>query len=232
MCGVSLVGLSGSLIKDAIHEDTDVLTMLGRALVDGITGDLPAPEPIKKPATTKVLLGVFFVLFAQILYVGFSTVNELQLTYLCSTATQFVVEEKIMSRYEIAPLLAVGYEGMHRKITPNLSTDVQLIGFFGTLSILILLPVTLFFFPPKASFAAEQSPYAGFFDLARGWTQMVNTPAVLWIGFAVMCSISAFNFFGLSVTRHVSATARSLTDTCRCAASLPAVCDPSSDVAN
>jgi hypothetical protein len=28
-------------------------------------------------------------------------------------------------------------------------------------------------------------------------------------------SISLFNYFGLSVTRHVSATARSLTDTCR-----------------
>lgn len=69
MCGVSLVGLSGSLIKDAIHEETDAFTVLGRALLDGITGDLPAPEPIDKPATTKVLLGVFFILFAQILLV-------------------------------------------------------------------------------------------------------------------------------------------------------------------
>lgn len=44
---------------------------------------------------------------------------------------------------------------------------------------------------------------------------MVSTPAVLYSGLAICCSISLFNFFGLSVTRHVSATARSLADTCR-----------------
>jgi hypothetical protein len=38
---------------------------------------------------------------------------------------------------------------------------------------------------------------------------------VLWSGVVVALSIAFFNFFGLSVTRHVSATARSLTDTCR-----------------
>lgn len=44
---------------------------------------------------------------------------------------------------------------------------------------------------------------------------MVDNPAVLWSGVAIAISIAMFNFFGLSVTRHVSATARSLTDTCR-----------------
>jgi len=44
---------------------------------------------------------------------------------------------------------------------------------------------------------------------------MINTPSVLWSGIAIAFSISLFNYFGLSVTRHVSATARSLTDTCR-----------------
>lgn len=70
--GVSLVGLSGSLIKDAVREDTDALSILGRALFDGTHGDLPPPEPIDKPGTTKVLLGVFFILFAQILYAIFT----------------------------------------------------------------------------------------------------------------------------------------------------------------
>jgi hypothetical protein len=59
---------------------------------------------------------------------------------------------------------------------------------------------------------AAKSP---FFDLGRGWSQMINTPTVLWSGMAIAISISLFNFFGLSVTRHVSATARSLVDTCR-----------------
>jgi hypothetical protein len=70
----------------------------------------------------------------------------------------------------------------------------------------------LFVVPPGDA----DSAYARFFDMRRGWNQMVGTPAVLWSGLAIMCSISLFNFFGLSVTRHVSATARSLTDTCRC----------------
>jgi hypothetical protein len=67
MCGVTLVGLSGSLIKDAMRENTDVVTVLVRALMNGPIGDLPPPEPTPKPETTKVLLGVFLILFAQIL---------------------------------------------------------------------------------------------------------------------------------------------------------------------
>ncbi|KAJ7906897.1 hypothetical protein B0H13DRAFT_1459459, partial [Mycena leptocephala] len=38
---------------------------------------------------------------------------------------------------------------------------------------------------------------------------------VLYSGLAIACSISLSNYFGLSVTRHGSATACSLTDTCR-----------------
>jgi hypothetical protein len=38
---------------------------------------------------------------------------------------------------------------------------------------------------------------------------------VLYSGIVVACSIALFNYFGLSVTKYVSATARSLTDTCR-----------------
>ena len=112
-----------------------------------------------------------------------------------STATQFVVEENILSRYAVPPLLAVGYEGM-----------------FGFISILILLPLL-----PLISRAAvdPSSSVAMWFDLPRGWHQTISTPAVLYSSIAIAISISLFNFFGLSVTRHVSATARSLTDTCR-----------------
>jgi hypothetical protein len=99
------------------------------------------------------------------------------------------VEEKIMARYSVAPLVAVGYEGL-----------------FGALTIFLCMPILAM--PSIAS----SSP---FFDLPRGWYQLVNTPSVLGSGIAIAFSISLFNYFGLSVTRHVSATARSLTDTCR-----------------
>lgn len=97
-----------------------------------------------------------------------------------------------MSRYSVAPLVAVGYEGL-----------------FGALSILIVMPILPVLRP---SLPPSAQP---FFDLPRGLHQMLDTPAVLWSGIVIAISISLFNFFGLSVTRHVSATARSLTDTCR-----------------
>ncbi len=109
-----------------------------------------------------------------------------------STATQFVVEERILGRYSVPPLLAVGYEGL-----------------FGTLSILILLPLLPLIRP------SPSSPAAPWFDLVRGWHQLVDTPSVLYSGIVIACSIALFNAFGLSVTKYVSATARSLTDTCR-----------------
>ncbi len=95
--------------------------------------------------------------------------------------------EKIMSRYSVAPLVAVGFEGL-----------------FGALSIVLAMPLL-----------ARYASVSPFFDLPRGWHQMVDTPSVLYSGLVIALSISLFNFFGLSVTRHVSATARSLTDTCR-----------------
>lgn len=80
MAGVALVGLSGSMIKDTLKESP-----LGNIL--GLTPtENTAPEPIDKPEATTVLvgalpsqsihlfpstnvlpLGVFFILFAQIL---------------------------------------------------------------------------------------------------------------------------------------------------------------------
>lgn len=160
MAGVALVGLSGSLIKDTLKE-SPLENVLGLA-----------PEPIDEPEPTTVLVGVFFILFAQIF-----------------TASQFVLEEKIMSRYAVAPLVAVGFEGL-----------------FGFITILIFIPIL------SMPSVAARSP---FFDLTRGWHQTIGTPSVLWSGVVIAISIALFNFFGLSVTRHVSATARSLTDTCR-----------------
>ncbi|KAJ7098089.1 hypothetical protein B0H15DRAFT_824055 [Mycena belliarum] len=167
MTGVGLVGFSGSLVKDAVKDSPTLLRALSTFI-----GDLPELPDADQPEATNVLIGVLFVLFAQIF-----------------TATQFVVEEKIMGRYAVAPLVAVGFEGL-----------------FGVVSILLFIPILSI---PAIS---SQTP---FFDLPRGWRQMVETPSVLYSGLAIACSISLFNYFGLSVTRHVSATARSLTDTCR-----------------
>ncbi|KAJ3914442.1 hypothetical protein F5877DRAFT_50481 [Lentinula edodes] len=167
MGGVALVGFSGSLIKDTVKEALSSLLVKANG-----NADLPPPESTETPEATTVLVGVFFILFAQVF-----------------TATQFVVEEKIMGHYSVPPLVAVGYEGL-----------------FGVITILV-------FFPILAIPAVSSKSI--FFDIPRGWHQMVDTPSVLWSGVVIACSIALFNFFGLSVTRHVSATARSLVDTCR-----------------
>ncbi|CAD6566767.1 MAG: hypothetical protein TREMPRED_002958 [Tremellales sp. Tagirdzhanova-0007] len=119
----------------------------------------------------KVALGVILVLFAQVF-----------------TACQFVVEEKIMSRYKVEPLAAVTLEGFYGMVTTAVSM------------------------PFLHIFLRVRSPY---FDIPRGWHQIISTPTVLWSCLAIMISLGSFNYFGLSVTSRVSATTRSTIDTCR-----------------
>lgn len=79
-------------------------------------------------------------------------------------------------------------------------------GIFGTISILLLLPII--------SFTSLRN-LSRYFDLREGWNQIISTPSVLWTSIAIALSIALFNGFGLSVTRHLSATARSVIDSCR-----------------
>ena len=51
--------------------------------------------------------------------------------------------------------------------------------------------------------------------MLTGWTQMINSPPVIWSSVASAISIALFNGCGLAVTRAISATARSTIDTCR-----------------
>lgn len=160
-----------------------VIVTLGVALV-GLAGTLAkkggvSPEALldvvastradDEPA--KVALGVILILFAQIF-----------------TASQYVVEEKIMAHYNVDALAAVSLEGT-----------------FGGLTTAAAMPVLHYFFARKNAY----------FDVPRGWAQIVNNPAVMWASFMIALSIGAFNFFGLSVTSRVSATTRSTIDTCR-----------------
>ncbi|KAG8720015.1 hypothetical protein FRC08_001374 [Ceratobasidium sp. 394] len=163
MAGVSLVGLSGSLIKNVVGDNA------GEAIHAFMTSVARSIAP-EEPEPTTVFVGVLFVLFAQFF-----------------TATQFVVEEKIMKSHTIDPLVAVGLEGC-----------------FGALSVLACMPILSPF--------ASRSP---FFDFPRGWHQITDHGNVILASVMIMFSIASFNFFGLSVTHRVSANARSTTDTCR-----------------
>ncbi len=92
-----------------------------------------------------------------------------------------------MQVYNVHPLLAVGYEGI-----------------FGFSTILLAFPVL-----------NKYKSYSTFFDLVAGWDQIIHNEIVLYTSIAIAISIGLFNAFGLGVTRHVNATARSTADTCR-----------------
>lgn len=55
----------------------------------------------------------------------------------------------------------------------------------------------------------------GFFDFPTGFQQFIHYPQIFYPGIAIAFSIALFNWFGLSVTRFISATSRSTIDTCR-----------------
>ena len=108
------------------------------------------------------------------------------------TATQFVFEEHILEIYEIEPLKMVGWEGVFGFI-------VTVIG-MGILHFLI---------------GRTETGQLGYFDAVEGFRQFVQVPGIFLSSVLIMISIGGFNFFGLSVTRSVSATSRSTIDTCR-----------------
>ena len=108
------------------------------------------------------------------------------------TATQFVLEEFILEKYELEPLKVVGWEGVF--------------GFTVTVVGMIILHLAVGRTPAGRN---------GYFDAEEGWREISTNRAIAVSSVLIMVSIGGFNFFGLSVTRSVSATARSTIDTCR-----------------
>ena len=107
------------------------------------------------------------------------------------TASQFVLEEYILERYSLEPIKVVGWEG--------------LFGFLVTVFGMVILHFTLGITPAGRG---------GYFDAAAGLRE-IQIPSIAISSVLIMISIGGFNYFGLSITRSVSATARSIIDTCR-----------------
>ncbi|GIZ39703.1 hypothetical protein CKM354_000307600 [Cercospora kikuchii] len=108
------------------------------------------------------------------------------------TATQFVLEESIMEKYSMDPIRVVGWEGI-----------------FGFIVTLIGMGVL------HAFIGSTDAGRGGYFDARDGFYQMFHHKTIGITSLLIMISIGGFNFFGLSVTRVISATARSTIDTCR-----------------
>ncbi|KAL9579817.1 MAG: hypothetical protein Q9212_004875 [Teloschistes hypoglaucus] len=108
------------------------------------------------------------------------------------TATQFVLEEWILENYALEPLKVVGWEGTF--------------GLLVTLIGMIILHLAV---------GRTDAGRNGYFDMREGWREVTQNRAIAVTSILIMISIGGFNYFGLSITRSVSATARSIIDTCR-----------------
>jgi len=108
------------------------------------------------------------------------------------TASQFVLEEWTLERYALEPLRVVGWEGA-----------------FGFLTTFVLMLVLY------GAVGSTEAGRGGYFDVVEGFHQLFSHSTVWISALAIMISIGSFNFFGLSVTRNVSAMSRSTIDSCR-----------------
>lgn len=110
-------------------------------------------------------------------------------------AIQFVIEEHILSKKSIVPLKLVYFEGFY--------------GATILLTIMIILNFIIGAISSPKKF--ESSP----FNLTESFSQLFGSREILTSSVFIMISIASFNFFGISLTNELSATARSTIDTCR-----------------
>ncbi|CAL4135163.1 unnamed protein product, partial [Meganyctiphanes norvegica] len=110
------------------------------------------------------------------------------------TATQMVVEEKFLTKYNVPPLLAVGWEGV-----------------FGFITLSILL--VPFYWTPAGMFSGN--PRGVLEDVYDAIIQLKNNPELIAAISGNIISIAFFNFAGVSVTKELSATTRMVLDSVR-----------------
>ena len=175
------------------------IVVLGVAVV-GLAGALEQKDGVPKPGdeSKSSITNAMHVVRAAIATVEAHTAAEtlLGVSMIAGaqifTATQFVLEESIMERYSMDPINVVGWEGT-----------------FGFLVTLIGMGVL------HAVVGRTDAGKGGYFDAREGFSEVFHNRAIALTSLAIMVSIGGFNFFGLSVTRSISATARSTIDTCR-----------------
>ncbi|XP_054159226.1 solute carrier family 35 member F6-like [Oppia nitens] len=111
------------------------------------------------------------------------------------TATQMVVEEKFVSGSNVSPLQAVGWEGLYG------------------VCILSTLLIPMYYIPTGN--LIFKNPDGQMEDAIDGFVQIFNSWQVTLGLLGTIISISFFNFAGISVTKQMSATTRTVLDSVR-----------------
>lgn len=151
--GVGVVGLAGALERRGAvvpgHDEKDptgagVLVMqLGKRLVREVT------TMAREHTPAETVVGVLLIAGAQIF-----------------TATQFVVEESIMKKYELDPLKVVGWEG-----------------FFGFIVTLVGMGIL------HAAVGRTEAGRGGYFDAREGFGEVFGNRAIGISSLLIMLSI-------------------------------------------
>ncbi|XP_027050889.1 solute carrier family 35 member F6-like isoform X2 [Pocillopora damicornis] len=107
------------------------------------------------------------------------------------SATQMIVEELFLKKKNFHPLQVVGMEG-----------------FFGVIFMAIIVLPVLYYIP------GEQNHHS-YENSLDALLMIKNNAKLLIMSVIYICSISFYNFFGLSVTKSLTAVHRTLIDACR-----------------
>ncbi|OMJ08788.1 Solute carrier family 35 member F6 [Smittium culicis] len=105
-------------------------------------------------------------------------------------ALMMISEEKIMQHHSYQPLKGVGLEGT-----------------FGALTVGILIPIL--------HYTVGVNNRGGYFDADAAFSQIMNNKSIFNFCIYIMLSISMLNYFGMSITKAISAASRSTIDSCR-----------------
>jgi len=146
----------------------------------------------KPDESDNVVLGFCLVIFAQIF-----------------SATQFILEENFMKRYDCPPLKAVGWEGV-----------------WGSIFYIIFLIIAqnIECVAPKekaeknfATLVCSFNEHGEYFleDTLFAFRQLGANGSLLFYCILYICSIGVFNFVGITISKVLSSPARAVLDTIR-----------------
>ncbi|XP_072931280.1 solute carrier family 35 member F6 [Epargyreus clarus] len=150
--------------------------IVGLLIVGGTDAAYPTGEEAK--GKNSLITGDLLIILAQVI-----------------TACQMVYEEKYVTSLNIAPMQAVGWEGVFG---------------FSVLSVLLFI---FYWVPAPPHFG--HNPRGVLEDVIDGFVQIGNNSALVVSILGTIISIAFFNFAGISVTKEMSATTRMVLDSVR-----------------
>jgi drug/metabolite transporter (DMT)-like permease len=146
-----------------------------------LVGLAPIIEPDENPDNVQTKpLGVLTLVLAQLF-----------------SAAQFVIEEKIVNKYNIHPLQMVGWEGI-----------------WGTLYYTILMGIFYFIkCDPDNPVCYQYSPTeARLENFIFAFQQLLANRVLLIFTIGYLLSIACYNFLGISITKYISSPTRAVLD--------------------